>query len=82
MIELVDYSKYLSIDNGKGLLLNRNDAYVLDSYGIDYKNCLSTSDLIFIISKYIDDSEIYELDDLELVLSNLMEAHYYNETKK
>ena len=82
MIELVDYSKYLSFDNGKGLLLNRIDCYVLDSYGIDYRNCLSISDLILIIGKYLDDSEIYELEDLELVLSNLMEVHYYNETKK
>lgn len=82
MIELVDYSKYLSFDNGKGLLLNRYDCYVLDTYGIDYSNCLSINDLILIISKYIEDSELYELDDLELVLSNLMEVHYYNETKK
>lgn len=82
MSELIDCSKYLSIDNGKGILLNRNDAYVLDSYGIDYSNCLSISDLIFIIGKYIDDNEIDELDDLEMVLSNLMEMHYYNETKK
>lgn len=82
MSELIDCSKYLSIDNGKGILLNRNDAYVLDSYGIDYSNCLSISDLILIIGKYIDDNEIDELDDLEMVLSNLMEMHYYNETKK
>lgn len=82
MSELIDCSKYLSIDNGKGILLNRNDAYVLDSYGIDYSNCLSISDLILIIDKYIDDNEIYELDDLEMVLSNLMEMHYYSETKK
>ena len=32
MIELVDYSKYLSIDNGKGLLLNRND-YGITQFG-------------------------------------------------
>ena len=82
MSELIDCSKYLSIDNGKGILLNRYDAYVLDSYGIDYSNCLSISDLILIIGKYIDDNEIDELDDLEIVLSNLMEMHYYNETKK
>lgn len=82
MSELIDCSKYLSIDNGKGILLNKNDAYVLDSYGIDYSNCLSISDLILIIGKYIDDNEIDELDDLEMVLSNLMEMHYYNETKK
>lgn len=77
-----DYRKYLSIDNGKGLLIKSNDAYILDSYGIDYSNCSSISDLIVIISKYIDDNEIYELEDLEEVLSNLSEINYYNNTKK
>lgn len=77
-----DYRKYLSIDNGKGLLIRRNDAYILDSYGINYSSCSSISDLIVIISKYIDDNEIYELEDLEEVLSNLSEINYYNNTKK
>ena len=77
-----DYRKYLSIDNGKGLLIKNNDAYILDSYGIDYSRCSSISDLIIIINKYIDDNEVYELDDLEDVLSNLSEINYYNNTKK
>ena len=77
-----DYKKYLSIDNGKGLLLKSNDAFILESYGIDYRNCSSISDLIVIISKYIDDSEIIELDDLEDVLVNLSEMNYYYNIKK
>ena len=77
-----DYRKYLSVDNGKGLLIRTNDAYVLDSYGIVYSSCSSISDLIIIINKYIDDNEIYELDDLEDVLVNLSEINYYNNTKK
>ena len=77
-----DYTKYLSIDNGKGLLLKSNDAIILDSYGIDYRNCSSISDLIIIVSKYMDDSEIIELDDLEDVLINLSEMNYYYNTKK
>lgn len=77
-----DYRKYLSNDNGKGLLIRNNDALVLDSYGIDYSNCSSISDLIVIIGKYVDDNELYELDDLEIVLSNLSETNYYNNIKK
>ena len=34
MFEKEDYRKYLSVDNGNGLLINSNDAYILDSYGI------------------------------------------------
>ena len=82
MIENVDYRKYLSIDNGKGLLINKNDAFILEQYGFDYYNCSSISDLMLIINRFIDDNEISELDDLEDVISHLMEVHYYNETKK
>lgn len=77
-----DYRKYLSIDNGKGLLIKSNEAHILDGYGIDYSSCSSISDLIVIIGKYIDDNEVYELDDLEEVLSNLSEINYYTNTKK
>ena len=82
MIEKIDYSKYLSIDNGKGLLISRNDAYVLDCYGINYVGISNLNELIFLIGSYIDDNYDSELDDLEEVLSHLMELHYYYETKK
>ena len=77
-----DYRKYLSFDNGKGLLIKSSDAYILDSYGIDYSSCSSISDLIIIINKYIDDNEIDDLEDIEDVLVNLSETNYYNNTKK
>lgn len=77
-----DYRKYLSFDNGNGLLIKSNDCYILDSYGIDYSKCSSISDLIIIINKYIEDNEIDELDAIEDVLVNLSEINYYNNTKK
>ena len=81
-MEILDYSKYLSIDNGCGLLLNSNVIYVLDSYGIKYEGITSYSDLIFNISKYIDDNYDGDLEDLEDVLDIIKELHYYSETKK
>lgn len=81
-MKVEDYSKYLSIDNGHGLLIKRNDAMVMDSYDIDYHNCSNVSDLIMIIDKYMDDCYDSDIDDLEEVISNLMEQHYYNETNK
>jgi len=82
MVEMEDYRKYLSIDNGKGILISKNDASILDMYNIDYYNCKSIKDLIFIINNYIDDNYDCELDDLEDVLNHLSEMHYYNEVKK
>ena len=82
MIEKEDYRKYLSIDNGKGLLISKNDVFVLEHYGIDYCRCSNLNDLILILSNYIDDNYDSELDDLEEVLEHLMEMHYYYEIKK
>ena len=82
MIEKEDYRKYLSIDNGKGLLISKNDVFVLEHYDIDYCRCSSLSDLILLLSNYIDDNYDSELDDLEEVLEHLMEMHYYYEIKK
>ena len=66
-----DYSKYLSYDNGKGILLNKYDKEVLDRYQISYQECSSTKSLIIIITDY-----------LENVLEHLEENYYYNEVKK
>lgn len=81
MIERLDYSKYLSVDNGKGLLLKRSDCFVLEQYGIDYYK-YSMGDLILVIGNYIDDHYDDDIEDLEEVLSNLVETHYYTEVKK
>lgn len=83
VFEKVDYTKYLSYDNGNGLLLNKNDIFVLEQYGIDYFNCSSISDLIFKIGEFIDDSNwLDDMEGLEEVVDHLNEMHYYNEIKK
>ena len=81
-MEKIDYSKYLSIDNGNGLLFNREDVRVMEFYNINYQNCNSISDLIMVISKFIDDNYDDDIEELEDVLSHLMENHYYNYVNK
>lgn len=77
----VDYTDYLSVDNGNGLLLSRLDVLVLERYQFDYKKYTSLSSLIFDIDNYLSDSEC-DMDDLEEVLIHLSEIHYYKDTKK
>ncbi len=74
-----DYTKYLSVDNGHGILISRNDANLLDNYHIDYYNCSNLKELILLIKEYLD--EDYD-EELESVLMNLSEVHYYQETNK
>ncbi len=77
----VDYREYLSLDNGKGLLIYKDDVDILSLYGFDYKNYTTLSELIFDVNNYLNDT--YEdLDDLEEVLVRLSDANYYINTKK
>ena len=77
-----DYSKYLSYDNKKGLLLNKQDKNILDIYKIDYSNISNLKDLIIIINEYLEDNYYEDLDDLELVLNHLEETYYYTKINK
>lgn len=82
MIEKQDYRMYLSVDNGKGLLLKEYDAWVLDQYGIRYFDYNSMKELILVIGKFIDEHDEEDICDLEEVLEHLMEMHYYYEVNK
>ena len=82
MIEKIDYLKYLSYDNGKGLLLNNNDKEVLDKYQINYQSCSNIKSLVVYINEYLEDNYYDELEDLEYVLEHLEETYYYNEVNK
>lgn len=81
MLNRIDYSKYLSIDNGKGLLLNKEDIAILYKYGFDYKTYTNLSNLIFDIDNYINSNYLVD-DDLEKVLIDLSEINYYINVKK
>ena len=50
-----DYRKYLSYDNGKGLLLNNNDKEVLDKYQINYQTCSNIKSLVIYINEYLEE---------------------------
>lgn len=77
-----DYNKYLSYDNKKGILLNKQDKSILDKYKIDYDKLSSLKDLIIEINKFLEDNYYEDLEDLEIVLSNLEETYYYTKVNK
>lgn len=81
-MEMGDYTRYLSVDNHKGILLNRDDAFVLDKYGIDYRKYSSLKDLILLIGDFLDQNFEEILEDLEEVLVHLNEMYYYYKVRK
>lgn len=82
MIEKLDYSEYLSIDNGKGILLSKGDAEVLKKYHIEYDTCSDWKSLLFFINEYLECGYSDDLSDLEEVLIHLSEMYYYGFVKK
>ena len=79
-MEIVDYSKYLSFDNGQGILISKSDNDVLLRYGFDVRKYSSLNNLIFDIDNYLN--EVIGEDDLEDVLVRLSERYYYEYVKK
>ena len=77
-----DYSKFLSYDNKKGLLINKEDKNILDKYQIAYDKLSSLKDLIIEVNEYLDDNYYEDVEDLELVLEHLEETYYYHYTNK
>jgi len=77
-----DYSTYLSYDNKKGLLLNKQDKSILDRHKIEYINLTNIKELIIIINEFLEDNYYEDLEDLELVLSHLEEIYYYTKINK
>lgn len=77
-----DYTKYLSYDNGKGILLNNYDKEVLEQYKINYQECSSIKSLLILINDFLDNNYYEDLNDLENVLEHLEETYYYNEVNK
>ena len=77
-----DYRKYLSYDNKKGILLNNQDKSILDKYKIDYNKLSSLKDLIIEINEFLEDNYYEDLEDLEIVLTNLEETYYYTQVNK
>jgi hypothetical protein len=74
-----DYRKFLSVDNGHGILIPKKYIYLLEKYHINYFNYSNLSDLLMAIEKSL---EIEYDEELEDVLDDLCEVHYYQETNK
>lgn len=77
----IDFKTTSLKDLGHGILLSDNDEAILNKYKINYKMCTSTSELIFIIEDYLNDSYL-ELDDLDNLSRRLAEYNYYKNTNK
>ena len=78
IIDDLDF-KSNSINDMNGLLLTNKEIEVLERYDIDYKNCSSLKDIIYMIEDILSEEEIEELD---LISQSISERDYYLNTNK
>ena len=78
IIDDLDF-KSNSINDMNGLLLTNKEIEVLERYDIDYKNCSSLKDIIYVIEDILSEEEIEELD---LISQSISERDYYLNTNK
>ena len=78
IIDDLDF-KSNSINDINGLLLTNKEIEVLERYDIDYKNCSSLKDIIYMIEDILSEEKIEELD---LISQSISERDYYLNTNK
>lgn len=76
----IDYRKYLSIDNGKGIILSKENVEILKRNGFDFNMYTSIKELLTELDNYSNENYIEE--ELEEVINELSETYYYNYINK
>lgn len=64
------------------LYLKQYQIDVLEYYHIDYKKCMSVSEILFLIEDVLESDDGLERDLLEEVAMSLQEFQYYHNTNK
>lgn len=63
------------------LMLTNKEVSVLDSYDINYKNCKSLKEIVFLVEEIINSMDIVD-EELEMVSQSIAERDYYQNTNK
>ncbi|MBO5414413.1 MAG: hypothetical protein J6A17_02170 [Bacilli bacterium] len=80
IISEMDFTKN-SINNcGNGIYLTNFEIDVLNKYHINYSNCTSMKDIIFLVEEILNEDS--SLDDLENISKSISERDYYLNTNK
>ncbi len=80
IIEEIDFTKNSLCDCGNNIYLTNFEIEILNKYKINYQNCTSLKDIIFLIEDILNEDST--LDDLELISKSIAERDYYLNTNK
>ena len=84
LIDKIDYSdlisdKYMHKKINENVYLSDYQMTILDMYGVNYKLCSTTKDLIFLLNEVLEEEDSDELED---VCKQICEFDYYHNTNK
>lgn len=77
----IDFESGHLVEVSRNVLLTKREIEVLDRYKINYKNCVSLKEVMFLIEKIIDDMDIVD-EELEIISDSISERDYYQNTNK
>ena len=77
--DIMTQNKLVKVNNN--LYLKQYQIDVLDSFHIEYKNCSSISEILFLIDDALE-SDAGDIELLEEVADSLQEFNYYHNTNK
>lgn len=76
----IDFTKNSLNDCGNNIYLTNFEIEVLEKYNINYLNCLSLKDIIFLVEEILNEDST--LEDLESISRSISERDYYLNTNK
>lgn len=76
---IVEDQSLVKINNQ--LYLKKYQKDILDIYHVEYKNCSSVSEVLFLIDEVLEESD-GDIEALEEVADSLQEFNYYHNTNK
>lgn len=80
IINEIDFTKNSLNDCGHGMFLTNFEIDTLTKYNINYNNCTSLKDVLFLIEDILNEET--DLDDLETISKSIAERDYYQNTNK
>lgn len=76
-----EISNSISLNSINNFLLTNYEIEVLDRYNIDYNNCTSLKDVLFLIDEILNNSTD-EMNDLEEISISIGDRDYYQSDRK
>lgn len=82
IIKEIDFTPGKFVTCKNGLMLTNMEIDVLKRFNIDYENCSTLKEIIYLIEDILNEDEFSDLDELEHISSTISERDYYQNTNK